>query len=133
HALAGTGVERRLTGELTHLLRQRGAVVTRRQTEHHATTPPVRDASGTLTRTTSALLLPRLLVAARDFLAALGLGRALALVAQVRRDGLVQHRLVHGPVEQVGGKRERLGVLLAGRGVVRGLNHGGSSRPASPR
>src|SRR5690606_11513725 len=73
HALAGTGVERRLTGELTHLLRQRGAVVTRRRTEHHATTPPVRGASGTLTRTTSALLLPRLLVAARDFLAALGL------------------------------------------------------------
>ena len=132
-AFARARVERALPRELLHLARNVRAIVARDRPEHDPAAAPMRRTGGALPRAAGALLLPGLLVAARDEAPGLGLGGALTLVVQVHLDRLVQHRLVHGAVERVGREGERRVALRAGRRVVRGLNHGGSGLPAWPR
>src|SRR6185437_13918480 len=114
-ALARPRVERALPRQLLHLTRDVRAVVARRRAEHDAAPPPVRSAGRALARTAGALLLPGLLVAARDEAPGLGLRGALTLVVQEHLDRLVQHRLVHGAVERVGREGERGVALRTGR------------------
>ena len=93
-------VERALPGERAHLARHVLVVRARRRTEHRATAHPVRRARRALTGAAGALLLPRLLVAARDVLADLRRRVALALVGEERLHRLVHHRHVDRAVER---------------------------------
>src|SRR6266513_1686110 len=81
-ALAGPRVERRLLGQLAHLLRDPEAVAARMRPMRDAAVPPVRRAGRALPGAAGALLPPRLLIATRDLAARLGVARALPLIRQ---------------------------------------------------
>src|SRR2546428_9644046 len=94
--------------------------------------PPLRRADRALTRPAGALLAPRLLVAAGDEAARLGLVRTLPLIGEVSDHRPVERRLVHRAVEQGRGQRQRF-LLGACGGEMGRLNHGGSCLPACAR
>src|SRR5204862_4451589 len=77
-------VQRRLLGELAHLLRDREPVAARVRAVRDAAVPPVRRARRALPGAAGALLPPWLLIAARHFAARLGIARPLPLVRQER-------------------------------------------------
>src|SRR6185437_2798690 len=79
-------IQRALAGQNLDLLVRAHRVIARRRTEDRATTDPVRSARGTLTGTTGALLLPRLLITTGNEAARLGRRGTLTLVGEIRLD-----------------------------------------------
>jgi hypothetical protein len=88
------GVAQRLAA---HLARHRLVVAVRRGPERLAAALPLRGADRALARTAGALLLPRLLAAARDLAAPLGVVGADTPVGQLAHDRLVQQRRLISP------------------------------------
>ena len=108
-------LERQSTHPLGQLLDVRPGM----RAEDDATATIVRCGHGALAGAAGALLAVRLLAAATDLAAGLGVSGAGAASGQLGDDRLVQHRGVHGCREQRIGQLDRAG-LGAGLGVQRG-------------
>src|SRR6185503_14402209 len=99
---------RTLAGKGADLARDRLVVLAASRAEDRATADKMGSTTRSLTGASGSLLLPRLLVSARDESTRLGVRETEALVAQVRLNRLVHHRHVDGAVEQLAGKIEAL-------------------------
>src|SRR5829696_342994 len=116
-AFTRAGVERALLGEHANLARDEMVVRARRRTEDGAAAHPLGRTRRALTGAARSLLLPGLLITARDVLADLRRRVALPLIGEERGDGLVHHGNVDHAVERRLGKRHLVGARRAERRV----------------